>query len=221
MKKLRIETKKVKKDFILYSEGYGPIFSKYADCTYDTGGYILGWLFEKLESRKMTAKILREWLKNKHLVTPTGSVKIYAIQTHDIPRNISIAKEELLQCLFAVFAFGNAGVMYFVERIIKNDWPILKTFLTLRNNEDILKYGNCNYNIETDNENVFAIERKYKNNVIIPVVNFSDKEEKARIFSKQKKFTDIFGSLKITSNKEYIEIKLKPYQIALLKSDYK
>ena len=176
LERARRELKTIKPDIIFYIESTGPLYHKVADFTYN---YDEHWLFAalaSLTSERITAREVAEWLEERNLAFPEGSMKvhhIYSSNTHYWWRLTRKLGSPIYKALFALCAFIEGAIMNFAGGESGSE-GFFRKILRIRCEIPALSRGECKYKaVNCSDEMIFAVLRSYKGSHVVPIVSFN------------------------------------------------
>ncbi|MCL2360652.1 MAG: alpha-amylase family glycosyl hydrolase [Defluviitaleaceae bacterium] len=225
---------KLKPNAIFYTETPGPLMANACNLFYN---YDEVFLYENLllvkvddhtspQYRKrmtpLTAQEVARWLDLRKKVMPRGVTKVLHADSHDshewswigMFRREYFGMRETL-ALFAYCCFVEGAVMNFVggEDGFEEEY---KRLIEARKKYKPLLSGTCDYlAISSDCPSLFTPMRSYKKEVVIPVINFSDRtvESELDISAVALDCTvyEIFSGVKQHTSTGRIRLSLEPY----------
>jgi glycosidase len=187
-------------DILFYTEPSGPIFRNIMDLTYNydeewLSGSIMevvsdrGYAGAKIyDGRKITAREVADWLHFKRLSLPRDSMTVHHLDSHDTFWWGELAQFryeafglEATRALFAMFALMGGGIMNYVGGE-KGSEQFYQEILQLRRNENVIRYGECDYlAVTSDQEMLLPLLRTYEGENAIPLINLGDQPLRAHL----------------------------------------
>ena len=187
----------IKPEVTFYTETFGPLMANSFDLFYN---YDEVWLYECLipialsnlpmmysplshraELPAVDARGAAEWMDMRHKALPRDIVRVHHVDSHDSHEwlRMGLFRREYFGlrqtlALFAYCCFVDGAVMNFVggEKGLEKEYAEL---MRMRRECKALLLGSCDYiAVRSDNRKLFVPLRVKDDEVMIPIINFSD-----------------------------------------------
>ncbi len=191
-----------KPDAMFYGEGTGPLYVRDFDIRYD---YDQQWLYPAIfdvvdpkgytwsgqwagqeKGRYLTARQMAEWLHERRLAHPPGSVLAHHIDSHDSYWPLGQFRREAFgpdawRPAFAMCALIDGCIMHYIGGEKGNEDFTRRVMLLRRQLPEMIR-GTCDYlAVRPDNDMVFAPLRSDGVLHTIPVMNFGKEATRVRL----------------------------------------
>lgn len=242
--------KQAKPEVMLYAEGNGPLYMRDFDIRYDYDGQ---WLFAALlpilepraadwhpsvGNHRIDARELGEWLHERRLAHPAGTVLAHHIDSHDSFWGHALFRRQVFgpdawRPCFALCALTDGCIMHYIGGELGNE-EFVRSVMRLRRELPEVAEGDCYLRgLPTSDAMVYAPLHSLGALHTIPVLNLSNQPTRVRITlpadrlgAPQAAYTlfDALGSRMLTregarwsaADLGSIELDLPPYGVAVL-----
>jgi hypothetical protein len=179
----------------MYTEPSGPMFRATMDLCYN---YDEEWLWGSLaevvsdrgyaggachDGRRLDARELAQWLHDRRLALPPGSITVHHLDSHDTfwwGEKAQFRSEAFgpgaARAFFSVCSFIDGGLMNYTggEKEMEDH---VRRVLATRSKWPELTIGTCDYlGVDAGDPMVFGVLRRDGRNAAMPLVNLSDRE---------------------------------------------
>ncbi|MDD4148151.1 MAG: hypothetical protein PHO85_06500 [Candidatus Cloacimonetes bacterium] len=180
---------------------------------------------------KVDGRGAAEWLDLRQKVMPKSWIKVHHADSHDSHewRGLGVFRRDYFglaqsRALFAYFCFVDGAVMNFTGGE-KGSEDIYKDLIAKRKQYPALLNGECDYvAVQSDCRSLFAPLRRYGNQWMVPVINFSTEAADSSLClanaglesGREYSFTELYSQMRLSGGADTkLPVRLDGYTYAL------